>query len=564
MSKKRNRRRKKSRGVFFLKPFRKGFKKNFKKKIIRNYSDEKHDFETLLERYSLSRNFPQKLEQEAKIIYQNYQKTKDKIFQKRVDLRQKYIITIDGQYAKDFDDAISVEETKNGYLLGVHIADVSFFINEKTALEKEAYLRGNSFYLLDKVLPMLPEKISNVLCSLQQDEERLTLSCFMEISKQGDLIDYRFERSVIKSHQRYTYGEVEEIINQLSLAIKKSLSKQQQNFFSSAWQLAKALRQKRTEEGSILFQSREFECSLKDNQVFSVKQKQNLNSENLIEEFMLIANQCAAKFLKKNKVNTLFRIHPKASEKKIIFFKKMVIDQKLTFDSKKPSKLKNKYQFFLEQIFTKNFKKNFDKNFDKNSAQHGDFLPSIYHSLLLNSMTKAEYSISSSIHYGLGFKDYCHFTSPIRRYPDLIVHRGIVSILEGRDFKKTSRKEATWLSSRETHAVSCEREYFKLKVLRYLKKKYLKKNFSDTPMTVCIKMIYPDAVFVEDIFYGVYGELQGDFHNYIFDTTRYLDQNDKVVYQLGMVLKVFIKEIDLVNLKIVYQLDLNFTKKNNF
>lgn len=552
MAKKRNRRRKNSRGNKFFK----SFKKNFKKKIIRNYCDEKHDFETLLERYSLSKNFPQKLEQEAKIIYQNYQKTKDKIFQKRVDLRKKYIITIDGQYAKDFDDAISVEETKNGFLLGVHIADVSFFINEKTALDKEAYLRGNSFYLLDKVLPMLPEKISNILCSLQQDEERLTVSCFIEISKQGDLIDYRFERSVIKSHQRYTYDEVEEIINQKPT--KKPLSKQQQKFFSSAWHLAKTLRQKRTEEGSILFQSREFECSLKDEQVYSVKQKQNLNSENLIEEFMLIANQCAAKFLKKNKVSTLFRIHPKASEKKIIFFKKMVMDQKITFDSKKTSKLKNKYQFFLEQIFNKNFKQTSKKNQpNKNNYQNGDFLPSIYHSLLLNSMTKAEYSISSSIHYGLGFKDYCHFTSPIRRYPDLIVHRGIVSVLEGRDFKKTSRKEATWLSSRETHAVSCEREYFKLKVLRYLKKKYLQKNFSTTLMTVCIKMIYPDAVFVEDLFFGVYGELHADFHHYIFDTTRYLDQNDKVVYQLGMVLKVFIKEIDLVNLKIVYELEQN-------
>ena len=592
MAKRKSRRRRES---FSKKKFSKfSLKKKF---FHQNYRDEKSDFAILLSRYGLGENFPSKLESQAEKIFQNYHQQKKQIFQGRKDLTKQHIITIDGEDAKDFDDAISIEKNSQGFLLGVHIADVSFFIEEKSNLDREAYLRGNSFYLLDRVLPMLPEKISNVLCSLQEGQERLTLSCFIQVDGKGNIIDFSFQRAVIKSNKRWTYSQVEKILksffnsssndsvnNSSTKKIKKffhkteeiaeetiKITQKEKNFFAIAWQLAKILKQKRVAEGSILFQSREFKCHLEKEKIISIEKKQNLHSENLIEEFMLLANQCAAKFLKQNKCNTLYRIHPKPSEKKLLLFKKFVAQQKLSFNetlykknnfknskntkekNKIINKTKNKFQLFLEQNLKENFnqqnliQEKKQKTLPKN---HGDFFSEIYYSLLLNSMSKAEYSVSSSIHYGLGFRDYCHFTSPIRRYPDLVVHRSIIGIIEKKTFQKNSRKQATWLSSRETHAVNCEREYFKLKVLRYLKR-----NNASKKRTVYIKAIYPDAVFVEDVDCGLYGELKGDFHHYIFDSTRYLDRNDKIIYQLGMVLKVFIQEIDLVGLKIVYRLE---------
>lgn len=430
---------------------RKSYFEEKRRKIT--YGREEEDFSNLLFKYDLSDNFLDKSLEELKI----YDKLDfEAIYAKRKDLSSNFIITIDGETAKDFDDAISVSKEENDrYRLGVHIADVSFFVHAGSSLDLEAFDRGTSVYLIDRVVPMLPFRLSNDLCSLVEGRKRLTLTCDMTINSKGEIYSYEFYFSVIENKRRTTYKEVESV-----LSGENSFGDEFDAFIKLCLELRNILHAKRVNEGSVEIESNELDFKLDgEGHVIDVHEKERLFSESIIEEFMLSANQCAANFLKKHDTG-IFRVHEAPYLEKLEAFNEIV--KQKGFDLPKGGsfnpllkKAKNKYQIFLEQIKDRSLKK-------------------IFSYYLLTSFNKAVYDENSVGHYGLAFKNYTHFTSPIRRYPDLIVHRLIQKIMASKIIlykKKALTDIAKQSSHRERRAVDAEREYWKLKSMRYLQNK---------------------------------------------------------------------------------------------
>lgn len=437
-------------------------------------ADENLDFEILQERFSYASDFSEKVKKEVSKTWSDYQKElndyqKKKSFPKswlnREDLTNQTIFTIDGVTAKDFDDAISLEKIDDGYRLGVHIADVSFFVSRLSFLDEAAFQRATSVYLVDKVIPMLPEELSNDICSLVENSPRLTVSVFLDYDHKGLLKKYHFCNSVIKSSKRFTYDEVQEFFDG-----KISLPKKLEQSLGQMKILKNFLSEKRFNEGSIGFEEDEqvWDFGREDNNFLTTKKRKF--SEEMIEEFMLEANKAASKKIAESGKG-LFRVHESPDEEKLFQFNQLIRRMKRQLPkmgSENPLKKKgpNKYHLFLEKI----------------KSQSEKFL---FSKLLLTSMKQAHYHDKDSGHYGLGFLHYTHFTSPIRRYPDLIVHRILKEqlrleelgkknvsfssgVLKGYDY--LLKEIAKHCSDMERRAVKAEREYGKLKSIRYLKK----------------------------------------------------------------------------------------------
>lgn len=321
----------------------------------------------------------------------------------RLDLRDQICFTIDPEDARDFDDAVSLETLENGnFRLGVHIADVSHYVPEGSEIDKEAYNRGTSVYLVDRVIPMLPEELSNDLCSLQPETDKLTYSCIMDVTKQGRVVGYKIVPSVINSKKRYTYEEVQEIID----------GKREDPFASRLLlmhTLCKSLTKKRLAGGSIDFETPEVSFSLDETGFPSaIKPKNRLDSHRLIEEFMLLANRTIAEFISRSNKSEaqlpfVYRVHEKPDQEKMAKFLNFLHALSVEI----PKGKHNTTNFF--QTVLSNIK-------DSNESF-------VIREVALRSMMKAVYDIKNIGHFGLGFKHYTHFTSPIRRYPDLSVHR---------------------------------------------------------------------------------------------------------------------------------------------
>lgn len=443
-------------------------------------ADESFDFEILQQRFSYSADFSSKVEKEAAKAWTDYQKDleyyeKKKSFPKswldREDLTQLTIFTIDGVTAKDFDDAISIEKIKDGYRLGVHIADVSFFVQRPSLLDEAAFQRATSVYLVDKVIPMLPEQLSNDICSLVADSPRLTVSVFLDYNQKGLFKKYHFCNSVIKSSRRCTYDEVQDFFDG-----KISLPKKIENSLVEMRILKNFLSEKRFNEGSIGFEEDEqvWDFAKEDNDFLSTKKRKF--SEEMIEEFMLEANKAASKKIAQSGKG-IFRVHESPDEEKIFQFNQLIRKMKRQLPkmgSENPLQKKgpNKYHLFLQNIKNQSEKLLFSK-------------------LLLTSMKQAHYHDKDSGHYGLGFPNYTHFTSPIRRYPDLLVHRILkeqlrlamlgkknVSFSDGvlQGYAYLLKEMARHCSDMERKAVKAEREYSKLKSIRYMKNLLEKKK----------------------------------------------------------------------------------------
>ncbi len=409
-------------------------------------------FENLLTTYNITPEFP------AKAIYQanslgNEVKPED--LKGRLDLTYLDIMTIDGDDAKDFDDAISVEMTEEGfYQLGVHIADVSHYVTENSAIDKSAFDRGTSVYLIDKVVPMLPFELSNELCSLKPNVVRLTVSVFMDIDDYGNVRSYKIANSFIKSKNRMTYDKVTKIIEG-----DKELRLEYADIVDDIMlmkKLAGILNKRRVKRGAIEFVTQESKITLDEKgRPIKIEPYPITVSNNIIEEFMLICNETVAKHLYKRNIPLVYRVHEKPSPEKI---------QNL---SEVMSALGYEFKFKIDvtpidiQCLLKQVK---DTSVEK-----------IVNSIALRSMSKARYHDRNLGHFGLASKYYCHFTSPIRRYPDLVVHRILKETLNGEisekrlDYLKELTNAASITSSAtEVNAADAEFEWKEVKMAEYM------------------------------------------------------------------------------------------------
>ncbi len=382
--------------------------------------------------------------------------------QNRLDLREKLIVTIDGADAKDLDDAISIEKTKSGYRLGVHIADVSHYIQENSLLDKEAYSRGTSVYLPGKVYPMLPPQLSNSICSLNESVDRLTLSCIMDIDRRGEITDYDIRPSVINTAARMTYDDVNAI-----LAGDRGLRRQYErlgNIFDEMDELSTLLAKKRDERGSIDFDLDEAKILLDESgKVLDIKREVRGKAERLIEEFMLSANETVCQHLYWQELPCIYRVHETPDGDKIDEFAEFI--EALGYKNGMISKAKKVRPKMLQAIL----KYSAGRNEARAVSQ-----------LMLRSMKKARYCEENFGHFGLALEYYCHFTSPIRRYPDLLVHRALRYSFEGKSkllgtMSDNMKDMASQCSQREKAAMEAERAATDLKKCEYLQKKLGKK-----------------------------------------------------------------------------------------
>ncbi len=410
--------------------------------------DPRSDYELVVQRYKIETQFSEDALEETNYLPDG---VREKEIENREDLRNEIIFTIDGEDAKDLDDAVSIKRTEDGgWILGVHIADVSHYVKPGTALDESAYSRATSIYLINKVIPMFPEKLSNGLCSLNPEEDKLTVSVFIKFSEKGVPEKVRFSQSVIRSVRRFSYEEVERILNG-ELSEKRDV----EDALIEMNTLAYILRRERMKEGSIDFDFRE-QIVVLDDRDYPVKiyMKDRLNSERIIEEFMLAANRAVAEFLSERGV-MLFRVHERPDEDKIIEFARLA-----SRFGVKVRRLPRPSPLDLQKVLKKVSGKDFE-----NFINH----------ILLRSMKQAHYDTKNIGHYGLAFDYYTHFTSPIRRYPDLVVHRILKRTLSGKTVKKSSRvapeglkKVAKHTSKMERIAMSAERDIVKLKGVRYM------------------------------------------------------------------------------------------------
>lgn len=443
--------------------------------VIGFEDDPSIDYKLVVAKYKLKEDFPKKVFKEIESVI---------IADKREDLRDEYIITIDPRDAKDFDDAISVRKEGELYLLGVHIADVSAYVLEDSRLDKEAMSRGCSTYLIDKVIPMLPHELSSDLCSLRPGEDRYTMSVFMWIDNEGNVVKRRFAKSVINSKARLSYEDAQRIINKQELE-KDSVSifvgnsfEYIREFLLLARELAWILRERRERRGSLDFDLPEPVVELTpQGRVVSISPSLRLETHRIIEEFMVRANEIVAEFLEEQGIPAIFRVHESPEESKILNFVKIaegILGIKFSF---------NKIDKFALQKIVK-------------TAEEMGHGPIISY-LLLRSMKKAKYSIQNIGHYGLSSDSYVHFTSPIRRYPDLVVHRLLKRAISRKKWTPSEEyiqklDEIAKLSSqREEISEKAEWELIDLK-----KYEFMKERVGEVMQGVVTHLV-PQGIFVE-------------------------------------------------------------------
>ncbi|MCQ4725154.1 ribonuclease R [Anaerotignum faecicola] len=448
----------------------------------------------------------------------------------REDLRDIVTVTIDGDDSKDFDDAVSIDILENGnFLLGVHIADVSHYVTEGSPLDREALERGTSYYLVDRVIPMIPHKLSNGICSLNPDEDRLTLSCIMEIDRNGTVVDHKIVKSVIHSHARLTYTNVNKIIefNDSELCERY---KELVPMLNDMNKLRMILARKRQRRGSVNFDFPEAKIELdRDGHVLDIRPYERNSATNLIEEFMLAANETVAEDYYWRQTPFVFRNHESPDDEKVESMKKML--RTFGYRIKGQNDLHPKdIQGIIDSVAGKD-------------EEH------IVSRIILRSLKQARYQDENFGHFGLAAKYYCHFTSPIRRYPDLQIHRIIKDSIEGRLDEKRLRHYGNILSdvakqcsARERLADDAERETDKLKMVEYMCG-HIGEVFDGIISGVTGWGIYVELGNTVEGMVSL-ASLEDDFYLYDENTMQVQGQKHGRVYHIGQKVRVEVLKAD--------------------
>jgi ribonuclease R/exosome complex exonuclease DIS3/RRP44 len=516
-------------------------------KVLGKPGEHNTEIHAILAEYGLPYDFPIEVEAYANKIDTSI--TEEEI-KKRRDMRDVLTFTIDPKDAKDFDDALSFQVLDNGnYEIGVHIADVSHYLQEGTILDDEAYNRATSVYLVDRVVPMLPEVLSNFACSLRPNEEKYTFSAVFQLNDKAEVVDSWFGRTVIYSDQRFAYEEAQSIIEsksdlipaEISLTGKEySVPKPIVDATLKMDELAKNLRRKRMAAGAISFDKVEVKFHLNEEaEPIGVYFKQSKDSNHLIEEFMLLANRKVAEFIGKQKKTFIYRIHDEPNEDKLINLQTVIakFGYSINFRSKKDisSSLNN----LLSEV-------------------QGKKEQNLVDTLTIRSMSKAAYSTENIGHYGLAFDYYSHFTSPIRRYPDVMAHRLLQFYLDGGKSVNEEEYEEKCMhsSDRENLAAKAERDSVK-----YMQVKYMQ-DHKDEEFLGVISGVTEWGIYVEIIENKCEGmcrirEIRDDY--YTFDDKQYalVGEVSKNILQLGDEIYVKVKNADLVK----KQLDFHYLRK---
>lgn len=495
---------------------------------VLGYIDEKGtDVLSIIRQFELPEEFPNKVRQFAKKIPESIP---EKDLENRRDLRDLKTFTIDGADAKDLDDAISIEKLENGnYKLGVHIADVSHYVREGNIIDEEAYKRGTSVYLIDRVVPMLPEELSNGICSLNPNEDRLSLSVFMEINSKGDVVDHEIVEGVIRTNARLVYEDVSDYLENDDEKAKEKL-KDLLDELKYMQELMDILRDKRRTRGSIDFNFPETQIILDENgRPVEIKKADRRIANRLIEEFMLVTNETVAERFFWSEIPFLYRIHENPAEEKIEAFNKLIHNFGYQIKGKEihPKDL----QMLIQEV-------------------EGKKEEPLISMLLLRSLRKAKYSSEPDIHFGLASKYYSHFTAPIRRYPDLIIHRIIKQYIKGELTNKVQERLKTTLpdiadytSMTERRAEEAEREVEDLKMTQYMLKR-IGKEYEGIITSLTSFGIF---VQLENTIEGLvhFNNMIDDY--YIFDEENYyiIGERSKRIYRLGDTVNVEVTGADI-------------------
>ncbi len=504
--------------------------------ILGHVNDPGTDVACIIKEYDLPEQFPRQVMEAAAAIPQ---KVSLQEAEGRKDIRSLPTVTIDGEDAKDLDDAITLETTKDGYLLGVHIADVTHYVREWSALDKEALRRGTSVYLTDKVIPMLPQSLSNGICSLNAGTDRLALSCFMQIDQKGNVTAHEITETLIRVDERMSYASVRKILQDQDpeecARYEKLIP-----LFRQMEILADILRNKRKKRGFVDFDFPETKVILDQNgkPVALLPYERNVATR-MIEEFMLAANETVAEEFFWQESPFVYRTHETPDSEKIARLETLI----------------SNFGYFMKAGRDSIHPKEFQKLLDKIDNTPEEALIS---RIVLRTMKQARYTTECTGHFGLATKYYCHFTSPIRRYPDLQIHRIIKETLhgernEGRDahYRKLLPDVALQSSEKERRADEAERECLKLKKAEYMKER--------------IGEVY-DGIISGVTNWGLYVELPNTVEglvrvasledSYYFDEAHYElvgTQSDRR-YKLGQPVKVRVADCDLIQRTVLFEI----------
>ena len=496
--------------------------------VLGNVNEAGVDMLSLIKEHNLPSTFPEPVVEEAKKCGNQIDETD---IVRRRDLRQDIIFTIDGEDAKDLDDAVKVTKLENGnYRLDVHIADVSYYVKPNSLLDQEALLRGTSIYMLGRVIPMLPRELSNGICSLNAGEDRFTLSCSMEINQKGEVISYDVYKAVINVTERMTYTNVQKILDNSDEEVVNRY-KPYIHEFKLMEELALILKHKRLEQGYLNLDIPESKIELDiDGRVTNIKKYETTFANEIIEQFMLTANETIAEKFFWLDAPFIYRVHEKPDYEKVQELNKFLFNFGLKIKANKDNIYPKEFAKVLEEVQGKEEEK-------------------VVSNLVLRTLKVARYEAINEGHFGIASKYYCHFTSPIRRYPDLFIHRIISKYLEDNydveesfveEYKKQAEERAKQSSERENIATKVERESEDIKKAEYMEGRI----GEEYEGIICSVTSFGIFVELENTVEGLirFDDLGDEYFIYDEERKMLIGEHTRTTYKIGDKINIRVKD----------------------